>query len=71
MPSPKTAPAATLVIFGATGDLARRLLVPALANLCAAGLIGDDLAIIGIGSREGTDEDLRAGLDEFAPKNEC
>ena len=71
MPSPKTAPAATLVIFGATGDLARRLLVPALANLCADGLIGDDLAIIGIGSREGTDEDLRAGLDEFAPKSEC
>jgi glucose-6-phosphate 1-dehydrogenase len=67
----KKAPPATLVIFGGTGDLARRLLVPAIANLCGDGLIGDDLHIIGIGSREGTDEDLRAGLDEFAPEAEC
>ena len=65
------APPATLVIFGATGDLTRRLLVPALVNLCGDGLIGDDLRIIGIGSRDGDDEMLRAGLDEFAPKDEC
>jgi len=67
----KQAPAATLVIFGGTGDLARRLLVPAIAHLCGDGLIGEDLHIIGIGSREGSDEDLRAGFDEFAPKTEC
>jgi glucose-6-phosphate 1-dehydrogenase len=67
----KKAPPATLVIFGGTGDLARRLLVPAIANLCGDGLIGDDLHILGIGSREGTDEDLRAGLDEFAPATAC
>jgi glucose-6-phosphate 1-dehydrogenase len=67
----KPAPPATLVIFGATGDLARRLLVPAIANLCGDGLIGEDLNILGIGSREGTDEDLRAGLDEFAPQGDC
>ena len=65
------APAATLVIFGGTGDLTRRLLIPALVNLCADGLIGDDLQIIGIGSRDGDDETLRAGLDEFAPEGEC
>jgi glucose-6-phosphate 1-dehydrogenase len=67
----KPAPPATLVIFGGTGDLSRRLLVPALAHLCGDGLIGDDLHIIGIGSRDGSDEDLRAGLDEFAPATEC
>jgi glucose-6-phosphate 1-dehydrogenase len=67
----KQAPAATLVIFGGTGDLARRLLVPAIAHLCGDGLIGEDLHIIGIGSREGSDEDLRAGFDEFAPKTDC
>ncbi|HWI85316.1 MAG TPA: glucose-6-phosphate dehydrogenase [Sphingomonas sp.] len=60
-----------MVIFGATGDLARRLLVPAIANLCGDGLIGDDFDIIGIGSRDGSDEDLRAGLDEFTAKGEC
>jgi glucose-6-phosphate 1-dehydrogenase len=68
---PPKAPPATFVIFGATGDLTKRLLVPALANLCSDGLIGDDLQIIGIGSRDGTDDDLRAGLDEFAPEGEC
>ena len=65
----KQAPPATLVIFGGTGDLARRLLVPAIVNLCGDGLIGDTLDIIGIGSSEGDDESLRKGLDEFAPKN--
>lgn len=67
----KQAPPATLVIFGGTGDLARRLLVPAIVNLCGDGLIGDGLDIIGIGSSEGDDETLRSGLDEFAPKAPC
>jgi len=66
----KQAPPATLVIFGGTGDLARRLLVPALVNLCGDGLIGQKLEIIGVGSSEGDDESLRKGLDEFAPKGD-
>ena len=65
-----TAPDATLVIFGATGDLTRRLLVPAIVNLCNDRLLGK-VEIIGIGSREGDDEMLRGLLDEFAPKNPC
>jgi len=65
----KQAPPATLVIFGGTGDLAKRLLVPAIVHLCGDGLIGGDFDIIGIGSSEGDDEMLRAGLDEFAPKD--
>lgn len=64
----RQAPPATLVIFGGSGDLARRLLVPALVNLGGDGLIGDTLDIIGIGSSEGDDASLRASLDEFAPK---
>jgi glucose-6-phosphate 1-dehydrogenase len=62
------APPATLVIFGGTGDLTRRLLVPALANLASEGLIGEDLSIIGIGSRGGDDAALRDTLDEFVPE---
>jgi glucose-6-phosphate 1-dehydrogenase len=62
---PKRAPAATLVIFGATGDLTRRLLVPALANLRREGLIGDELDILGIGKQEMDDKALRAALAEF------
>ena len=59
------APPVTLVIFGATGDLTRRLLVPAIINLTRTGLVGDDLKILGIGIDEGDDEFLRGRLDEF------
>lgn len=40
----------TLVIFGITGDLGRRKLIPALANIIAAGKC-DDLAIVGVSRR--------------------
>ena len=48
----KPAPSATLVIFGVTGDLARRLLVPALVNLRREGLISDELEILGLGKQD-------------------
>ncbi|MCG7595535.1 glucose-6-phosphate dehydrogenase [Mycobacterium sp. PSTR-4-N] len=38
-----------LVLFGARGDLARRMLFPSLYRLAAAGLLPDDYAIIGSG----------------------
>ena len=55
----------TLVIFGVTGDLARRLLVPALVNLRREGLITDELNILGIGKQDLDDEALRRALAEF------
>ena len=61
----KPAPPATLVIFGVTGDLARRLLVPALVNLRREGLITDGLNILGIGKQDLDDEALRRALAEF------
>lgn len=63
------APPCTLVIFGATGDLTRRLLMPALRNLRRDGLLPDDFALVGIASRELGDEGfrdhLRAGMQQF------
>jgi len=63
------APACTLVIFGATGDLAKRLLVPALRNLRRDGLLPEDLALIGIASRDigddGFRDRLREGMKQF------
>ncbi len=59
------APPVTLVIFGATGDLTRRLLVPAMINLTRSGLVGSSLSILGVGIDEGDDEFLRRRLDEF------
>jgi len=58
-------PPVTLVIFGATGDLTRRLLVPAIINLTRGRLVGDDLNILGVGIEPGDDEFLRQRLDAF------
>ena len=58
------APPATIVIFGAMGDLARRLLVPALANLSRDGLLDPATTILGVNHGEGSDEGLRAALSE-------
>ncbi|WP_407529021.1 glucose-6-phosphate dehydrogenase [Methylobacterium oryzisoli] len=42
------APACTLVIFGAGGDLTKRLLMPALYNLAGAGLLNEGTGILGL-----------------------
>ena len=59
-----------LVIFGASGDLAHRLLVPALYNLAAAGLLPQAFGLIGIArtpsSSEAFREDLAKSLPQFA-----
>jgi glucose-6-phosphate 1-dehydrogenase len=63
--SAKAAPACTLVIFGAGGDLAKRLLVPALYNLAVAKLLPADFKIIGVDHGAGDDASLRRGLGDF------
>ncbi|WP_291428022.1 glucose-6-phosphate dehydrogenase [Deinococcus sp.] len=47
---------ATLVIFGATGDLSRRKLLPAVFGLWQDGLLGSAFNIVGVGRQEMTDE---------------
>jgi len=59
------APPATIVVFGAMGDLAQRLLAPALANLAHDKLLDDNTALLGIGRQETDDEELRTKLDQF------
>ena len=54
------APACTLAIFGAGGDLTKRLLAPALYDLAGAGLLNPDFKIVGIDHAENTDEGWRA-----------
>ncbi|HEX3493288.1 MAG TPA: glucose-6-phosphate dehydrogenase [Streptosporangiaceae bacterium] len=48
-----------IVLFGATGDLARRKLLPGLFHLAAAGLMPDKYQIIGSARRGLTDEQFR------------
>jgi glucose-6-phosphate 1-dehydrogenase len=63
---------ATLLLFGATGDLARRMLLPSLYGLDADGLLPEELRIIGTartdldnaGFRERAAEVLRQHLPE-------
>jgi glucose-6-phosphate 1-dehydrogenase len=48
-----------IVMFGATGDLARRKLLPGLFHLAAAGLMPDGYQVIGSSRRSMTDEQFR------------
>jgi len=51
--------ASTLLLFGATGDLARRMLLPSLYALDADGLLPDQLRIIGSARTDLGDSDFR------------
>ncbi len=55
----------TLVIFGATGDLTHRKLIPALYNLAVDGELPPGLQIIGFARREKSAAEFRAGLAEI------
>jgi len=59
------APPFVLVIFGAGGDLTKRLVVPALYNLLKTGLLPDKFAIVGIDHNERSSDDWRKHLHEF------
>jgi glucose-6-phosphate 1-dehydrogenase len=63
-------PPTTLVIFGVTGDLARRKLLPALYNLAHEGALPERFNLIGVSRRDQTDEDFReqarASIAEFS-----
>ncbi len=61
---PKPAPPSAMVIFGATGDLTKRKLFPALYNLHASGLLPDEFAVVGTGRTEMSTEDFRQSLKD-------
>jgi glucose-6-phosphate 1-dehydrogenase len=60
----------SIVIFGASGDLTSRKLIPALYHLCKDKLMPPAFRVIGFARREKTDEswrqELRAALDQFS-----
>jgi glucose-6-phosphate 1-dehydrogenase len=57
-------PPSVLVIFGITGDLTRRKLIPALYNLMIDGSLPESFAVVGVGREQITAEQLRARLGE-------
>jgi glucose-6-phosphate 1-dehydrogenase len=62
----------SFVIFGATGDLTHRLVIPALYNLAATGLLPDKFCVVGIARNGMSNDDLRdslmQGLRQFATR---
>jgi len=61
----QTPSACTIVIFGASGDLTKRKLVPAVYYLWKHGQMPEKFSIIGISRTEYSDEDYRAMLHDF------
>ncbi|CAN5790728.1 glucose-6-phosphate dehydrogenase [soil metagenome] len=60
----KQADPCTMIIFGATGDLTKRKLFPALYNLAKRKFLPDNFAIVGVGRQEMTSEDFRSQMRE-------
>jgi len=59
----------TIVIFGATGDLTRRKLVPALYNLRREGLLHANTTILGFARRDWSDDYFRTLLFDEGNKH--
>ncbi len=63
----------TLLLFGATGDLSKRMLLPSLYALHADKLIAEDLRIFGTARSAYSDEEFRefarTALNEFLPED--
>jgi glucose-6-phosphate 1-dehydrogenase len=51
-----------MVIFGATGDLTKRLLMPAVYNLAAADLLPEKFAVVGVAIKQMTAEQFAEKL---------
>ena len=56
-----------LVIFGASGDLTKRKLIPALYELHTQQLLPEKLAVLGVSRTNLTDLEFRENMKEFLP----
>ncbi len=69
---PLTPEPTIFILYGATGDLAHRLVLPAFFQLAITGLLPADWRLIGNGRGQTSDEDfrerMRQSLEEFGPK---
>jgi glucose-6-phosphate 1-dehydrogenase len=52
----------SFVIFGVTGDLAHRLVIPALYNLAASDLLPDNFCVVGVARKGSSGDELRESL---------
>ncbi len=61
------APPVAMVIFGASGDLTGRKILPALARLADRGVLDDGFTVIGVARTEWSNEEFRAHVAESTP----
>src|SRR6476469_4790826 len=64
-----TAPSCAIVIFGASGDLAKRKLIPAIYELAREKLLDDKSYIVGFSRSQMTDEQFRKTARESIEKH--
>jgi glucose-6-phosphate 1-dehydrogenase len=62
------APPVAMVIFGASGDLTHRKILPALARLADRGVLDDGFTVIGVARTVWTDEEFQAQVAESTPE---
>jgi len=58
-------PPCAIVIFGANGDLTKRLIIPALYNLARTKLLPPSLALVGVDHNKKTSEEWKGQLKDF------
>jgi glucose-6-phosphate 1-dehydrogenase len=64
-PQAKPAGPCAMVIFGAAGDLTKRLVIPALYNLTKGKLLPEKFALIGVDHNDRTTDDWRKDLSDM------
>jgi glucose-6-phosphate 1-dehydrogenase len=62
------APPVAMVIFGASGDLTARKILPALARLADRGVLDNGFTVIGVARTKWSDDDFRAHVAEATPE---
>ena len=65
---PRTPDPCAVVVFGATGDLTARKLMPALYNLSRERLLPSGFSVVGFARRDWSDEQFRAAMKEAVTK---
>ena len=64
----RTGDACAVVIFGASGDLTRRKLMPALYNLSVSRVLPGNFAVVGVARRRKEDDAFKAEMKEGVAK---
>ncbi len=59
----------TLILFGATGDLARKKLLPAVYDLANRGLLSPDFGLVAFGRRDWSDDDFISWAKNYVKKH--